>query len=251
MSESNLDEGSFDKEEKLFENLHITFYREGVEAGIEKLEEVLQNPEQFSELTQGQLKSWHLTWTRALDLSYSPPHPSHDLEVYPLKKRYDYYYHSDYQPEKAERALWGYLQRCAFGTKAFQDALDTLVEFAMGIKNFKLARHAAEMLLHHYAILNLVRFNPLMPVGYDDPSSKQEWPDGQIPLYLPYYAAIEALEEDPAQCWIDILELRLEITPLEQRTWYFYPRVLEALRKHCRKTGDLIRLEWLKVYEVT
>lgn len=237
-----------DKADELFLEIHRIFCLQSVEAGMARLAEVVQNLEGFSDAEQEHLKNWHLIWTRALDLNYRPPHPSHELEVSPLWLRYTYCVRN--QPAEAERTLWTYVQHCAFGTKAFQDALTMLVEFAVSSNNFPLARHAAEILLHHYAILNLVRFNPLMPVGEGEPSEKHEWPDDLTPLYLPYGAAIEALEEDPAQCWLTILELELEITPIENRTERFYTKVQEALRRYYSKTGNAARLEWLKAYEV-
>ena len=230
--------------------IHRLFYLEGVEAGMAKLEEVVQNLEGFSKNEQERWRNWHLTWKRAVDFDYKPSAPSHEMEVVPLWLRYTFC--GAAHPAEAERALWGYIQHCAFGTKSFQDALAMLTEFAVNNKNFKLARHAAEILLHHYAILNLIRFNPLVPVGDRVTLNGREWPaDDGMPIDLPYWAAIEALKEDTAQCWLDILELRLEITPPEDRAEYFYPSVLQALRSHYTETKNVARLEWLKVYEVS
>jgi hypothetical protein len=233
--------------EQRAEEVHRAYWFEGLEASVAKLESVLQNEELTAE-ERKYFQGWHLASTRALDADFRPSFPDRSTEVDPLDMRYKHCLRNR-QPAEATRAVWRYVQHCAFGTYAFQEGLDTLVDFAVRSGNLKLGRYAAEILLRHYAIINLVRYDPLLPIGGGAPSETHEWPDGVIDLYVPWRAAMEALEEDDSQCWADILELKLEMASPESRTWPYYSEVLNALRQHYQRAGNVARLEWLKAYE--
>ena len=230
----------------LYRDVHHALYEDGVDAAIEKLETILQSPDGLTAQDIAKFKEGLLVFQRTADIDFNPTHPNHNLEVHPLWMRY--HFDCFEEPEKSERTLWTYIQHCPFGTAVFHDAVELLVEYAMRCDNLPLARHAAQLLLHHYAILNLLRFNPCTPV-MDSLDAEKASNEIMFPLSPPYWEAIEALKTDDAQCWTDILEITLENAPVENRKEVYYPKVLEALRSHYRKTNNFNRLEWIKAYE--
>src|SRR5579862_3214301 len=150
--------------EALAKEVSRAFLLRNVDEGMAKLEGILNNPDGLSADEIERFQKWHLQWSRAIDRTYWPPRVAHD-DVLPLKYRMVY---CTQRADKVELLIWAYIQRCAFGTIAFHDALELMIGFAIRIERPNLARHAAEILLHHYAILNLVRYNPLMPVGMNE-----------------------------------------------------------------------------------
>lgn len=230
----------------LHSNVTHALYADGVEGAVEKLQNIVKAPAGLTALELSRFKKELLGFQRAADYSFNPTHPHHGCDVFPLWLRYHYAIFDD--AETSERTLWTYIQHCPFGTVVFHDAVELLVEYAMRRGNLPLARHVAQLLLNHYAILNLLRFNPCTPVTHSL-DAEEATNENMFPLTLPYWTAVEALKTDDAQCWTDILEITLENAPAEKRKEYYYPKVLEALREHYRKMNNLSRLEWIKAYE--
>ncbi len=230
----------------LHSNVTHALYADGVDGAVEKLQNIVMAPDGLTALELSRFKEELLGFQRAADDSFNPAHPHHGCDVFPLWLRYHFGIFD--APENSERTLWTYIQHCPFGTAVFHDAIKLLVEYAMRRANMPLACHAAQLLLHHYAIINLLRFNPCTPVTYSL-DAEEISNENMLPLCLPYWEAIEALETDAAQCWADILEITLENATQDSRKEYYYPKVLEALREHYHKTNDFSRLEWIKAYE--
>ena len=230
----------------LYRDVHHALYVDCVDGAVEKLQSIVDIPDGLTAQEHLQFKEMLLVYQRAADYNFEPTHSNHGLEVYPLCLRYHFGIFDD--PANSERTLWTYIQHCPFGTIVFHDAVELLVEYAMRRGNLPLARHAAQLMLHHYAILNLLRFNPCTPVTYSR-DAEEASNENMFPLSLPYWSAVEALKTDDAQCWVDILEITLENAPIEKRKEYYYPKVLEALRAHYSKTNNFNRLEWIKAYE--
>lgn len=140
----------------------------------------------------------------------------------------------------ALRYGWQFLQYSAAGTVAFHAALSNLADIAADCGDMTFAQHAAETYLGHYQLLYSASAHLATPVGMTEPTREHAWPDGPhvTQFAIPFVAALKGIVlENPAPCWVTILEMAAYHMPNYQHERDL-PGVVRALFIHYQRVGD-------------
>src|SRR5579859_1452705 len=155
-------------------------------------------------------------------------------------------YHAKQDHEAGLSYAWAYAQYCEMGTIAFHRALSNLADSAALFGDMEMARHATEMYLSHYDLLQRAFTHSATPVGDDEPANTHWYfLTRMLQDTYPFEAALRGIVDDTTPCWARVLELAVSKKHLTYDT-EGYQQILEALHHHYERTGNTEKLVWLR-----
>ncbi|HZT44149.1 MAG TPA: hypothetical protein VFA07_18435 [Chthonomonadaceae bacterium] len=155
-------------------------------------------------------------------------------------------YHAKRDHEAGLSYAWAYAEYCAMGTIAFHRALSHLADSAALFGDMEMARHAVEMYLSHYDLLQRAFTHSATPVGDAEPAN-EHWSFliRMLDDTFPFEAALRGIVDDTTHCWARVLELAVFTMHLTFRS-EGYQQVLQTLQQHYERTGNSEKIKWLR-----
>lgn len=218
---------------------------------LEKLDSLLQQASILDSRTLEYMNHIRNVWERVLDVKYSPPAYFNEADVYPLTEKAGDLQNSG-QKQQALSYAWMYLQYCAAGTTSFLVAIEEIIDISLSMGNTSMARAAAEMFLSHSNLMLQIAHNNIHGLSKNQADDANDWLyyNSSEELSLPWPAALEAISQDPADCWERILRRELEQTLNRHDYEQHRAKIIEALRLYYENSGNISSLNFLVAYEL-